>query len=199
MRRAFSRLSRTSLPASLVVLQLDPAVGPEGDLLGEPVVDGGERLVDVGDAAVGDLLEVLGHERRGGEGDGLAAPGRRESTGRRARPSAVADRPRPAVRGRGAVPSRRTRVEPSGFTRTNCIRLESTLPSPDFTSCVSRNSSHGSVAVVGRIDENGPLAEQVGVLFEEHVGHGEHERMAGVHEHGAGQAGLVERLHGVAA
>ncbi len=56
----------------------------------------------------------------------------------------------------------------------------------------------GLVGVVGRIDENGPLPEQVGVLFEDHVGHGEHQRVAGVHQHGAGQAGLVERLEGVA-
>ena len=35
-----------------VLLELHPAVRPEADLLGQPLVDGGERLVDVGDAAV---------------------------------------------------------------------------------------------------------------------------------------------------
>ena len=33
-------------------------------------MDGGERLVDVGDAAFGDFPEVLRHERGGGESDG---------------------------------------------------------------------------------------------------------------------------------
>ena len=70
----------------LIVLELDPAVGPEGDFLGQPFVDGGEGLVDMGDAAVGDFVEVLGNKRGGGQGDGASAPGRRESTGRRARP-----------------------------------------------------------------------------------------------------------------
>ena len=96
----------------------------------------------------------------------------------------------------GAQPA--NAAEPSGFTRMNCIRLESVAPSPDLTSCVSRNSSQGWSVVVGRVDEDGPLPEQVGVLFEDHVRHGQHQRMAGMHEHGAGEARLVERLEGVA-
>ena len=53
----------------LIVLELDPAVGPEGDFLGQPFVDGSERLVDMGDAAFGDFAEVLRDERGGGEGE----------------------------------------------------------------------------------------------------------------------------------
>ena len=75
---------------------------------------------------------------------------------------------------------------PSGLTRTNCSRLERTWPSPDLTSCVSRNSSHGSSPVVGRIHEDRALAEQVGVLFQQDVADGEHERMTGMHQHGDG-------------
>ena len=33
-------------------------------------MDGGERLVHMGDAAFGDFLKVLRHERGGGEGEG---------------------------------------------------------------------------------------------------------------------------------
>ena len=157
-------------------------------------MDGGERLLDVGDAAVGDLLEVLRDERRGGQGEGPlllvgAIHGRVEHV--------LEQRPvggRRAVRGRGAAPSRRTTAEPSGVDADELQPLGETWPSPDLTSWVSRNSSQGSIAVVGRVDEDGALAEQVGVLFQEHVGHGQHQRVAGVHEHGAGQPGLVERL-----
>ena len=104
-----SRLSRTSLPAATSSLSLISAVGPEGDFLGEPFVDGGERLVDVRDAAVGDFLEVLGHERGRRRGRRPSAPGRCESRGRRAGPRATGGRRRPAVPGQGAAPSRRTR------------------------------------------------------------------------------------------
>ena len=168
------------LAGFLIFLELDPAVGPEGDFLGEPLVDGGKRLVHMGDAALGDFLEVLGHERRGGEGEGSlllvgANPGRGEHV--------LEQRPvgsRQAVPGRGAVPSRQTMAEPSGATRTNCRRLERTWPSPDLISWVSRKSSHGSSPIVGRVDEDGALAEQVAVLFQQHVADGEHERMAGM-------------------
>ena len=181
-----------------VVLELDLAVGPEGDFLGEPFVNGGERLIDMLDAAVGDFLEVFGHERARRRARRPSAPGRCESMGRRAGPRA-SGRSVGASGSRsrcGAQPA--NAAEPSGFTRMNCIRFESMAPSPDFTSCVSRNISHGLVRVVGRIDQHGSLPEQVGVLFEEHVGHGEHQRVAGVHQHGAGKARLVERLEGIA-
>ena len=80
----------------------------------------------------------------------------------------------------------------------NCIRLERMAPSPDFTSCVSRNSSQGwSVSSAGST-RTAPCRSRLAFCFEEHVGHGEHQRVAGVHEHGAGEAGLVERLEGVA-
>ena len=132
-------------------------------------MDGGKGLVDMGDAAVGDLVEVLRHERRGGKGDGPlflvgANPGRVEHVLEQ-RPLGVGA----AARGRGAAPSRRTLPMPSGATRTNCRRLERTWPSPDLTSWVSRNSSQGSIAVVGRVDEDGTLPEQVGVLLQDHV------------------------------
>ena len=48
--------------------------------------------------------------------------------------------------------------------------------------------------VVGRVDEHRAAAEQIGVFFQEHVAHGEHERMPGVHQHGTREARLVERL-----
>ena len=48
-------------PGILILLQLDPAVGPETDLLAQPLVDGGECLVDVGDAPLGDFVVMLGN------------------------------------------------------------------------------------------------------------------------------------------
>ena len=53
-------------------------------------------------------------------------------------------------------------------------------------------------ALVGRVDQHSALTQQVRVLLQDHVGHREHQRMAGVHEHRSGKAGLVERLNGVA-
>ena len=93
-----------------VFVEFHPAIGPEGDFLGEPIVDGGERLLDMLDAAFGDFLVMLRHERRGGQRDGLqflvgAYPRSveqvRSMLGRSARGR--------AVRGRGAAPSRRMR------------------------------------------------------------------------------------------
>src|SRR5262249_61135006 len=56
----------------------------------------------------------------------------------------------------------------------------------------------GPVALVVGIDEDGAAAEQVGVLLQDHVGEGEHERVAGVHQYGASEAGRVEGLDGLA-
>ncbi len=47
----------------LVVGQLDEAVGPVINLLGQAFVDGGERLVHMGDAASGDFAVVLRDKR----------------------------------------------------------------------------------------------------------------------------------------
>ena len=54
----------------LILFELDPAVGPEVDFLGQPLVDGGKGLVHMGDAASGDFVVMLGNERGGGEGEG---------------------------------------------------------------------------------------------------------------------------------
>ena len=43
-------------------IELDFAVGPEGDFLGEPFVDGGEGFVDVLDPPPGNFREVLRHQ-----------------------------------------------------------------------------------------------------------------------------------------
>ena len=141
------------LPGLLVLLELDPAVGPEGDFLGQPLVDGGEGLVHMGDAASGDFAEVLRDERGGGEGEGRCswsarihgASSRSVSSGRSAAASGSRSRC-------GAQPAKA--AVPSGVTRTNCSRLERTVPSPDLISWVSRKSSEGCVAVVGRVDED---------------------------------------------
>ena len=53
-------------------------------------------------------------------------------------------------------------------------------------------------AFIRRINQHGSLPQQVGVLLKDHVGDGQHQRMAGVHEHRAGSAWLVERLNGLA-
>ena len=74
------------LASFLIFLELDPAVGPEGDFLGEAFVDGSERLVHMGDAAVGDFLKMLRHERGGGESEARAVPGRHESMAQQAHP-----------------------------------------------------------------------------------------------------------------
>ena len=47
-------------------------VGGEGDTrVGQPLVDGGEGLVHMGDAASGDLAEMLGDQSGGGERESL--------------------------------------------------------------------------------------------------------------------------------
>ena len=73
------------LAGRLIVLELHPAVGPEGDFLGEPFVDGGERLVDMGDAAIGHFAGSVRARASWPQGRGRAVPGRRESRRRRAR------------------------------------------------------------------------------------------------------------------
>ena len=195
MRRAFSRFSRTSLPGFLVLLELDPAVGPEGDFLGEPFVDGGERLVDMGDAASGDFAEVLGDERGGGEGEGPlllvgANPGGVEHV--------LQQRPvggRQAARGRGAAPNRQRRRAIRGDAdELQPLGEDRAVAGLDLVG--EQEEQRGLVALVGRVDEDGALAEQVGVLLQKHVAHGEHERVAGMHQHGEGEARLVERLDG---
>ena len=50
---------------------------------------------------------------------------------------------------------------------------------------------------VGRVDQNRPLPEKVGVLLKDHIRHGEHERMAWVHQDGPLQPRLVEGLNGL--
>ena len=52
------------------------------------------------------------------------------------------------------------------------------------------------LAIVGRVHEDGALAEEVAVLFQQQVAHGEHERVAGMEHGGEGQARLVERADG---
>ncbi len=128
------------LAGFLILLELDPAVGPEGDFLGQAFVDGGEGLVHMGDAPFGDFVEVLRHERGGGEGEGpLLLVG---TNPRRGEHVVRAARGRPAASGSrsrcGAQPA--NAAEPSGATRTNCRRLESTWPSPDLISWVRRKS-----------------------------------------------------------
>jgi hypothetical protein len=54
----------------------------------------------------------------------------------------------------------------------------------------------GVSAFVGGIDQNCALAQQVGVLLQQHVRHGQHQRVPGVHEYGAFDARFVHRLHG---
>ena len=94
------------LSGGFVVRELDEAVGPEIDFLGQPLVDGGERLVHMGDAASGDFAEVLGDKRGGREGEGaLFLPGGKPGRCRAFR-SAAGDRSAQAVRGPGAVPNR---------------------------------------------------------------------------------------------
>ena len=145
-----------------VLLELHPTVRPEVDLLGQALVDGGEGLVHMGDAAVGDLAEVLRDERRGGESEGPlllvgANPRRVEQVLRAASASARASGSRsrcgaqPANAG-VAVGRRRGRTAAAWRGR---------VPSPDLISWVSRKSSERLVALVGRVDEDGALAEQV--------------------------------------
>ena len=52
VRRAFSRLRRTSLSCLAILLELEPAVLPESDLLAEALMDSSERLVNMGNAPV---------------------------------------------------------------------------------------------------------------------------------------------------
>ena len=57
------------------------AVVPVVDLLGEALVDGGKGAVHVVNASGSDFLEVLRHQRSGGERHGLFAIGKRRSDG----------------------------------------------------------------------------------------------------------------------
>ena len=74
----------------LVVLELQPAVGPESDFLGEPFVDGGKGLVHMGNAASGDFLKVFWNERVAARARAVV-PGQRRSRGRRADPCSKLD------------------------------------------------------------------------------------------------------------
>ena len=56
------------LSGFLVFLELQPAIGPKGDFLGEPLMDGCKGLVNMGNAAPSDFLKMLWHERRGSKG-----------------------------------------------------------------------------------------------------------------------------------
>ena len=50
-------------------------------------------------------------------------------------------------------------------------------------------------ALVCRVHQNRALAQQICVLLKNHVGHGEHQRMAGMHQHGATEARFFKRLN----
>jgi hypothetical protein len=117
------------LAGFLVFLELEPPVGPEGDLLGEAFVDSGEGLIHVGDPSVGDFAVVLRQARIQGAASTSASSSRSaDATGSRSRC--------------GAQPAKM--AERSGATRTNWRRLESTRPSPDLISWVSMKSRCGS-------------------------------------------------------
>ena len=49
------------------------------------------------------------------------------------------------------------------------------------------------LAIVGRVHKNSALTEEIAVLFQNQVAHGEHQRVAGMEHCGEGRAWLVER------
>src|SRR5690242_9319749 len=49
-------------------------------------------------------------------------------------------------------------------------------------------------AFICRVNEDCSLAQQVRILFKQHIGHRQHQRMAGMHEYRAAEAGLVDGL-----
>ncbi len=53
------------------------------------------------------------------------------------------------------------------------------------------------VAVISRVHEDGALAEEVGVLLQQDIAEGEHERVAGMNHAGEGEARAVQRAHGI--
>ena len=71
-------------------------------------------------------------------------------------------------------------AEPSGATRTNWRRLESTWSVAGFDLVGEQKEQMRLFAIVGRVHENGALAEKVAVLFQNQVAHGEHQRVAGM-------------------
>ena len=177
------------LAGGLVVRRLDPTIRPEVDFLGQAFVDGGEGLVHMGDAPSGDFLIVFGHEFAGRKGEGamfLAGlnPGRSSvSVSSAGRAGASGSRSRC-----GAQPAKV--ALPSGGTRTNWRRLERTRPSPDFISWVSRKSRCWFHPIVSWVHEDGSLAEEVGVLLQQDIADGEHQRVAGMEHAGEGEPGL---------
>ena len=159
------------LAGLLVLLELHPAVRPEGDFLGQPLVDGGERLVDMGDAAVRDFAEVLRDERGGGEGERARSPDPRAiqgaastsfSSGRSALGSGSRSRC-------GAQPAKA--ALPSAPDADELQALGEDVPVAGLDLVGEQEEQRRLVALVGRVHEDGALAQQVGVLLQEHVGH----------------------------
>ena len=87
VRRTFSRLRRTSLPASLSSLSFIQRSDQKSISLVSRSWTAASVLSTWAMRRCGDFAEVLGDERCGGEGEGALLPGRRESRARRARPS----------------------------------------------------------------------------------------------------------------
>jgi hypothetical protein len=188
VRRAFSRFSRTSLPAAWSSLSLMKRSDQKSISLVRRSWTAARVLSTCAMRPLGDLAEVLGHQRGGGERECALLlvrrdPGSREQS---AKERAVA---RERSRSRcGAQPAKV--ALPSGATRTNCRRFEMTCPSPDLISWVSRNSRWAGRPRPRDRPGSCPAAA-VGVLLQQHVADGEHERVAGMHHARAkGEPGL---------
>lgn len=176
-----------------VVLELEPAVGPEGDLLAEPVVHRGQRLVDVGHAPLGDLAELFGHQRGGRQGDGSlllvgSYPGSIEHV-LQERPLGLGKRLEVEMRGPACKGGRTI-----GVHADKLQPLRENLPVARLHLVREQEHQPRLEPIVGWVHEYAAPAQQVRLLFEEQVAHCEHERVAGVHEHGSRKARLVERL-----
>ena len=141
-------------------------------------------------------LKVFRHERGGGEGEGAlflvgANPGRgkhvvQQRHGRQAR---AASRSRC-----GAQPAKV--ADAIGRDADELEALGKDLAVAGFDLVGEQEEQMRLVAVVGRVHEDGALAQEVAVLFQQHVADGEHERVAGMKHAGEGSAGLVQRADG---
>jgi len=150
----------------------------------------------VGDAAPGHLAEVLRHEGRGRERERalflVGADPRRIQQVREQRPVGGRERLQVEVRRPAGEHGR-----PVGRDADELQPLGEDLVVAGADLVGQQEEQVRLVAAVGRVYQERPLAQQVAVLLEQQVAHGEHERVAGMQHGGERRARPVERSHRV--
>ena len=151
--------------SGLVVGELDEAVGPVINLFRQSFMNGGQRLVHMGDAASGDFAEVFRHEGLGGEREGaIFQPGSEPGCSK-------AFRQQRAVGGREGfeVEVRRPTGEGGaavGHDADELQALGNDLTVAGFHFMREEQKQRKLVAFISRVDEDRALPKKVGVLLQ---------------------------------